>query len=384
MNTTISHDSLLFNVHDLVLLMAAGQYLLLAALLLGTRQQTDRSSYWLTSILLITALQAVDTLLIWSDPLRNMLLSWRPGLFFLGSFSYWLEGPLLYWYVASVLYRDFYFRRRDLVHLLPTAIMGVMLVWQYYLLPVNQKVAVMADMGFMWSPLMTWVVTGWHVSVIAYGTACLVMLWRYREQLHQQYANVEDRERGWLTWIILGFMIIAAWKLLVHLIGSDIDTNVANVLGIGSNYITFVFVTSLVVISIRYTHLFGGLTPTKPDDSATQGFKEEHIRRITRIMEQDELYLDPDVTVESLAKRVSLPERTVSRILNQHFGKNFFEFINHYRVEKAKRLLTDPENQDWTILRVLSEAGFTSKSTFNAIFKKQVGQTPSQYRNQHT
>jgi AraC-like DNA-binding protein len=383
MGTSVSHDSLLFNVHDLVLLMTAGQYLLLAALLMATRRHPDRSSYWLAAILLVTALHAVDSLLIWSDPLRQMVLAWNPSLFFLGSSSYWLGGPLLYWYVSSVLYRDFHFRRWDLAHLIPAAVMGVLLIWQYYLLPLEAQVAAMADLSFMWSPLMTWMVTGWHASVIIYGSICLAMLWQYRKELHQQYANVEDRERGWLTWIILGFMIIATWRLLVHLVGSEIDTELANILGIASNYITFVFVTSLVFISIRYTHLFSGLAPSKPDDGTAPPFKDENIRRIERAMEQDELYLDADITMESLARHVSLPERTVSRILNQHFGKNFFEFINHHRVEKAKQLLAHPGHQGWTILRVLAESGFTSKSTFNAIFKKQVGQTPSQYRKQY-
>src|SRR5690625_7912958 len=92
-------------------------------------------------------------------------------------------------------------------------------------------------------------------------------------------------------------------------------------------------------------------------------------------MNQEHAYLEPDISVESLARRASLPERTLSRILNQHFGKNFFEFINSYRVEEAKRLLSAPEFRHWTILEVLADAGFTSKSTFNAIFKKQVGKT---------
>ena len=75
---------------------------------------------------------------------------------------------------------------------------------------------------------------------------------------------------------------------------------------------------------------------------------------------------------------------TLSRILNQHFGKNFFEFINGYRVEEAKRLLRDPDQQTASMLDILAAAGFTSKSTFNSIFKKHLGQTPSQYRQEHS
>lgn len=360
--------------------MAAAQYVLLAVLLVGTRRKSDHSTWWLASILFITALQTLDTLIIWSVPMRQMVLGWHPSLFFLGSFSYWIAGPLLYWYVTSMLYQSFRFHWRELLHLIPALVTGALLFSNYYLLPFHEKIVIMSDNTFMFAPLMTWLTTGWHVSVIVYASVCLVILWRFRRELHQHYANVENRERGWLTWVVLGFLIISLWKLMVHLVGPKIPLDTANVMGIASNYITFLFVTTLVFISIRYTHLFGGLPAAKPDDSAGQPFKDEHIQRIVRAMEADELYMDPDITIENLAKRVSLPERTVSRILNQHFGNNFFEYINRYRIEKAKKLLSQPEYQDWTILRVLSESGFTSKSTFNAIFKKQVGHTPSQYR----
>lgn len=375
----LAHDALLFNVHDLVLLMAAGQYLLLALLLLFTPQGRDKSSVLLASILLITALQALNNLFIWSDPLRKMLLAWHPNWLLLGSFSYWLQGPLLYAYVTCVLYRELHFRRRYLLHLLPALTMGALLLWQYYLKPTTVKVTMMEQMEFMWSPLMSWMITGWHVSVMAYGGWSLWVIGRYRQQLHERYANVEHRQRGWLIWVVVGFMLIAAWRLMVHLLGPNIPTAVANIMGITSNYITFVFVTSLVFISIRYTHLFGGLALSTGSESPVP-FKPEHIARLERVMAQEKCYLEPDITLESLSRQVSLPERTVSRILNQHFGKNFFEYINGYRVEEAKRLLTGADTREWNMLEILSASGFTSKSTFNAIFKKQVGQTPSQYR----
>jgi hypothetical protein len=100
----MSHDALLFNIHDLILLIAIAQYLLLATLLVLTRRPEECSGYWLAAILAVAALQAMDTLMVWSPTLRHMLLESHPNLFFLATISYWLEGPLMYWYVASVLY----------------------------------------------------------------------------------------------------------------------------------------------------------------------------------------------------------------------------------------------------------------------------------------
>ena len=378
---TLSPDSLIFNTNDLILVMSTAQYLLLAFLLEATRKRNDMSSHLLGLILILNALTALDTLMIWSTALRGLVLGWQPDLLFLGGLAYWLEGPLLFWYVSSILYRDFRFRARHLLHLLPLIGAGLTLAWTYYLQPDAEQIAMMGKLAFMWSATMNHMVTWRNLSIILYGGWCLWELRRYHRLLRDNYANIEDRERHWLNWFVSGFVIIASWTLMVHLIGRDLDNELANKLGICSNYFNFFFVNSLVFVSIRYTHLFDGLEARQDVTTETTGFKDEQITRVTEFVGREKPFLDPNINIETLARQLSLPERTLSRILNQHFGKNFFEFINGYRIEEAKRLLSDPAKRDRNILDILAEAGFSSKSTFNAIFKKHVGQTPSQYRN---
>lgn len=379
---TFSHDTLLFNIHDLILVMSIAQYLLLALLLESTRTRQDSSSHLLGLLLLLNAMKSADTLLIWSDPLRHMVLAWEPGILLLGSLAYWLEGPLLYGYVSSILYRDFRFRWRHIIHLIPAAIAMLMLLWNYYLQPSVVQREMMDELSFMWSPLMDGMVALRNLSIILYGGWCLWELRRYRRLLQENYANIEERQRNWLTAFVSGFVVIALWMLAVHAIGANIDYSLANILGVCSNYFHFFFVNALVFFSLRYTHLFDGINKPEEHEVNTEvaAFKDEQITRIENFMQREKPFLDANINIESLAKRLSLPERTLSRILNQHFGKNFFEFINERRIEEAKQLLADPGKKDMNILDILAEAGFSSKSTFNAIFKKYVGQTPSQYR----
>ena len=70
----------------------------------------------------------------------------------------------------------------------------------------------------------------------------------------------------------------------------------------------------------------------------------------------------------------------ISQVFNDCFNKNFYDFINLYRIEESKKLLRNPKNNEKTILEILYEAGFNSKSTFNALFKKHTGVTPTEYR----
>ncbi len=376
----LPHDSQIFNIHDLVVLMAAGQCILLSILLFLTRRNADHGAIVLIYILLIYALQSIDTLFTWNSTARQLLLAYNSNLFFLGSFSYWLEGPLLVWYVKTVLYRDFHLRKLDLLHLIPLFVFSALLINQFHLLPANEQRSEMHNLAFMWTPFMRLFISLWHISVIAYGAWCLFILADYRHKLHQHYANIEERERRWLFWIVQGFMAISAWRLFVHLADNWLGASLGNTLGIISNYLTYLFVNSLVFVCIRYSNLFGVLGKVEISNSDNIQFKEEHIRRIKLFMETQKPYLDSDIHIESLAKKLSIPERMLSRILNQHFGKNFFEFINEYRINDAKQLLLDPKNLDRPILDILYEAGFTSKSTFNAIFKKNLGLTPSQFR----
>lgn len=375
----ITHDTLIFNLDDVVLLLSAGQYLLLGGLLLVTRGAGERAGMLLAVFLLLKVVQALDTLFIWSDPLRQWLLQQNPNLIFLGSFSYWMQGPVLYWYVFRELYRKVLFSWWDLLHLVPM-LAACLLMANYYLLPAPQQVAAMEDMHYMWSPLMTWLRSGWYMSFIAYSSWCLFMLVRYRRALRQRFANIETRERRWLLGVVLVLAVITIWELLVHLIGTLLPFEVANLLGVAGNYTEFIFVNVLVFTSIRYSHLFSGLDNAYSAGDRNRDYTEEQVARVARYMDENRPYLEADISIEGLARHLSLPERTLSRILNQYFGLNFFEFINSYRVEGAKQLLRDPAKKDKPILELMGEAGFTSKSTFNAIFKKQVGKTPSQYR----
>lgn len=100
--------------------------------------------------------------------------------------------------------------------------------------------------------------------------------------------------------------------------------------------------------------------------------------RLLEAMRRDSPYLDPLLTLPRLAVRAGTSANTLSAVLNQHLGVNFFDFVNSYRVEDATRLLlADP---DRTVLDIAMEVGFNSKSTFNAAFKKHTGTTPSAWR----
>ncbi|MHA7832648.1 MAG: AraC family transcriptional regulator [Flagellimonas sp.] len=97
-------------------------------------------------------------------------------------------------------------------------------------------------------------------------------------------------------------------------------------------------------------------------------------------MDKEEPYLDPEITLRSLASELQLPPHQLSQVINQNSDYNFSNLINHYRVEKFKLLVQDPRFKNHTLLSIALESGFNNKNSFNQAFKKETGHTPSQYR----
>ena len=108
--------------------------------------------------------------------------------------------------------------------------------------------------------------------------------------------------------------------------------------------------------------------------------KKSAADKLVRLMEDEKLFLDPNLTLQQLAKKFNLHYNHLSRIINEMFGVSFNDFINRYRIEEAKKKLKDPEIASQNILEIMYSCGFYSKSVFNTAFKKFTGKTPSQYR----
>lgn len=106
--------------------------------------------------------------------------------------------------------------------------------------------------------------------------------------------------------------------------------------------------------------------------------KYSYIQNIESYMDEERPFLNPDITIEELARDLEMSVNDLSVTLNRHFQLNFFEFINQYRVREAKTLLLSKANT--TITDLFYEAGFNTKSVFYSAFKKSEGVTPSQYR----
>jgi len=105
------------------------------------------------------------------------------------------------------------------------------------------------------------------------------------------------------------------------------------------------------------------------------------IEDLLKLMEKEKLYLNCELTLGELANQINIHSQQLSKLINENLHKNFFEFVNDFRILEFKRLAANPKHKHISILGLAMDAGFNSKASFNRIFKNSTGLTPSEYRN---
>jgi len=141
-------------------------------------------------------------------------------------------------------------------------------------------------------------------------------------------------------------------------------------------FLNVIFLKAMVLpVEIADSNIFQK-TLVKIDDSTVKSV----FPRIEMIMKQEKLFLEPELTLGGLSEQIKLSEKTVSQIIRQQTGLHFCDFVNSYRIEYAKKKLVETTDKKQTVLEVLYDSGYNSKSVFNFQFRKFTGKSPSQYR----
>jgi AraC-like DNA-binding protein len=147
---------------------------------------------------------------------------------------------------------------------------------------------------------------------------------------------------------------------------------------------TFFFINRVLVKALNQPEIFAGIEFKEANEKYVgSGLNEGEIgnyySQLLSILENEKLYLNPELVLQDLADRMHTSSKILSQVINQRSGLNFFDFINSYRCEEVKSIMADADPKV-TILEIMYQAGFNSKSSFNKEFKKLNGVTPTEYR----
>ncbi len=337
-------------------------------------------------------------LLTISFKMMILLISAEHGEFFDNQFSIGLIpltfGPFLFLYTKNLLYRRWFFKSRDFLHYTPF-IFFTFLYFSFFKgkLSFDNHMFFLKD-GYLWVRLMYSI--AFMSSVGYYTFLTLKILGRHRKQLKDRFSFLsESNELNWL------YVLTAIFGITYFLYFSLGSYNVLMKQGFFDiAYTSDVFLTilafSVSYFGIKQPYLFKVIPEENEEFMAlkkkneskrkyknsnlTEEQKEEYVTHILTFMDEERPFINPELTVQDLSKQLNISRHHLTELLNNDIGKNFFTFINEYRVEEVKRRLLDARFEHLTIVAIAFESGFNSKSTFNSIFKQNTGNTPSQWK----
>ncbi|QTP53361.1 AraC family transcriptional regulator [Billgrantia sulfidoxydans] len=369
------------SVADILLLTSILQSLVLAGFLL----MPDNIHLLSNRLLLATVLAfaaGLAEVFLYSTGLAQRFLN----LAYLGTLVGLLQAGLLFLYAKSLMYQDFRLTPGHWIHTLLFWIVGAIFLVEYYLQPDELKRLILMERdhpGVLTSPLLAAAI---HLVFLGYLIATIREITVFGTDLRQIFSNIENKQLAWLRVLLLGYTVV--WSVsLVYCLSAHVFKSSASVWWVSTvgGVTGFLFINYLLLHALRQPIVFSGLSAeesrlltSSKDTTTDQPANAVLLMRLEDHMRRTAPHLDANLTVQQLARQLNVPTRKLSRAINQGLGKNFFEFVSDYRVAEARRRLTADTHQ--TILQVMYDSGFNSKSVFNTAFKRATGMTPREYR----
>lgn len=376
----------IFNFHDTVLLATAFQSLLFILLILLVKHERHISDFFLIGFFIAQISITIHILINYNLEIRSLSLQKSPIFLHIFDIAYWLEGPLLLWYTRSILYKDFSISNKDAYYLLPTLIYVAYMFLIFYSVSNANKLEYLATERGMLAPSIQHSVEMMREFLrVIFGIFCLIDIARARSDLRDRFSNIEKIDIRWLSVLVTLFTTVRVWMLLVvsaAVLIPSLGESIFNTLGLAGNYLTFTLITTLMFLSLQRSTIFDGHISERPSvtEPEEQDIDPELADKIEQHMINEKPYLIHLLNLEQLATQLSMHPRALSAAIKRHFKTNFYEFVNSYRINEAKSLLSTPSQKHKTMIEISGECGFNSKATYNSFFKKLVGMTPTQYR----
>ncbi len=295
-------------------------------------------------------------------------------------------GPLLFLYVRFMTYPRRKFSWLALLHFIPFIVFLTVSV-------IFREQPLLRDLGNFFVPdrfiaLRIVYSTCFFLSVTIYSILAFIDIKKHQDNLK----NLISYTSGVITlnWLkIVSISFYSAYFVLFILGGLNI---IGDYIPFDPYFVIFGFIALFSFVysfyGIKQPVIFGD--DLKQDDDRKEvekyvksGLKQKqaevYLRKLISYTETNKPYLDRDLSIHDLSLMTGIPRHYITQVLNEYHGRNFFTFINEYRIKEVIERFSDPKYNNYTILAIALDAGFNSKTTFNAIFKHQTGITPSEY-----
>lgn len=307
-----------------------------------------------------------------------------------------VHGPFLYMYVAALtdqnkIKKSWYF------HFIPAAA-AYLLLTGFYLRPSVEKIHIYENNGLGYEKLVSFIRLPIIPSGVAYVCLSLITLKKHRANIATKFSYSEKINLDWLVYLTIG--ISAIWLSIIF--GNDISTFLLVdlfILFIGYFGIKQVgiFTNSMANGQLMGTDMaiiadYEEVKDPELNSKTVEGERTKYQKttignelmskihqELTVLMQTEELFKDPELKLDQLAARLDVQSNTLSQVINSKEQRNFYDYINDFRVREFQRIVVLPENSKFTLLSLAFQVGFNSKTSFNRNFKKVTGLSPREF-----
>lgn len=370
----------------------------MAAVVLVTKQSNKKANQYLAVLVMICVFTLLHNFLIIAG-----IYNQKPALYFLPVILSFGIGPFLYLFINRLIFLQPLTKKKVCFHLLPVIIQFLFFCC-CFIQNGSTKYNIYSNYyeSFI-NPFQTLVT---YVSVSIYLFLSFKEIAQYKQQLNDFYSNTDKIELQWLKKLLFVFIAYYATAIIFILISYSFN--------ISENYFPSDFIRCIIIFTIAAyasqqttlssvkENLLTIAAPVLADDNPLKAadttltskgnkhkidkYKEinnELLKRIIEIVENDEIYLNEELTIADLATKLGYSSKTISATINNGLHKSFSLFINEYRVNLFKKKKASGNFEHLSIMGLAYECGFNSKSSFNRIFKEITGITPNEIKREN-
>jgi AraC-like DNA-binding protein len=357
-------------------LLGGAQGILLALALLGLKQINRTAIRLLAAFMIISSISIGGSVLI-----STKFILVYPHLNQIATPFHFLFLPIMFLYIRVTTSGESRLRRlrkKDLLHFIP------FLLCVAYYLPLYLESSE-HKLDYMTAAYQNYPPTEWRIRslLLLFQTPYLVfavtMFLAHNRRTKDSSSPIVRLHLLWLRIFIIMILVTAGAGLLRLMFSFRADS----MLLVPLCFSIIVYVAGYM--ALKHPEALTGvdeptLSKKYEKSNLTPERAEAYLKKLLHVMKTERPYIDGDLTLQKLADRLSIPVNHLSQIINERLGQNFFDFINSYRVKEAQELLVDAAKKHYTVIAIAEEVGFSSKSAFNAVFKKHVNMTPSEFR----
>jgi AraC-like DNA-binding protein len=303
-----------------------------------------------------------------------------------------LHGPLLWFYVKTLTQLVFKLKPIHLLHFAPFVFYSIFHWFNFIELSAEEKIMYVSTSVHYTTILVKIGSSAVGISSITYNIVALFLLQKHLRNIKNTFSNIENKDLKWLKTLVIASLIVFLVNVLLFNLNNYFRFSEYFVIAKIAYTFSTVYVLYIGYFGIRQGRIFADYpiieesqlpkAVKQPTQNDVKKNYSEIIDNLTRLMEKDQPYLDPELNLARLSNLMKTKPELISEVLNSALNQNFFDFINKYRIEEFKLKCLSKENRHLSIMGIAYECGFNSKAAFYRAFNKFEAMSPTAYISQ--